>query len=460
MSDPSFDPEMLAELDRAHVWHPFTHMRQYLAGEPLIIAEGRGVRLRDVHGRWYFDGTSSIWVNIHGHRVDAIDRAITDQLGRVAHSTLLGQANVPSIELARRLVEVTPSGLERVFYSDSGATAVEIALKLAIQYWANRGERSRRYILGFTNNYHGDTLGAVGVAPDELFHWPFLDLLPNHPRAPYPNFYRCTHESPAACCAASLEGVERLLEERGCELAGVIVEPVQGAGGIIPAPEGFLSGLRQLCDRYHILLIVDEVATGFGRTGHFFACDAEDVTPDLMCLGKGLTGGYLPLAATLTTEAVFNAFLGEVDEGRTFFHGHSYTGNPLGCAAALASLDLLEDLLPELKAKIRLVSERLAQLRDHPYVGDLRQAGLMVGIEIVTDRPSKRSFPYAVQIGYVVADEARARGLLVRPIGGVLIFMPPLGSSLEELTEMTAILVESFDAALPELERLAREARG
>ena len=291
MTDLFSDPGILADLDRAHVWHPFTHMRQHMASEPLIITEGRGVRLRDVHGRWYFDGTSSIWVNVHGHRVEAIDRAITDQLGRVAHSTLLGQANVPSIVLARRLVEVTPAGLDRVFYSDSGATAVEIALKLAVQYWANRGDRGRRYIVGFTDNYHGDTLGAVGVAPDELFHWPFLDLLPGHPRVPYPYLYRSDHEDRESCVAASLEAVERLLEERRDEIAGVIVEPVEGAGGIIPAPAGFRAGLRALCDRYQVLLIVDEVATGFGRTGQMFACDAEGVTPDLMCLGKGLTGG-------------------------------------------------------------------------------------------------------------------------------------------------------------------------
>ncbi|AEB12610.1 adenosylmethionine--8-amino-7-oxononanoate transaminase [Marinithermus hydrothermalis] len=450
--------EELIAWDKAHVWHPFTPMKQYIASEPVVIRRGRGVKLEDIHGNWYYDGTSSIWLNVHGHAVPEIDAAVRAQLEQVAHTTLLGQANVSSIVLARRLVEVAPEGLSRVFYSDSGATAVEIALKMAIQFWANQGRREKRYILGFTNNYHGDTLGAVSVAPDPLFHWPFLDLLPEHPRVPYPYPYRSPYSDPERCMQASLEAVEAVLRERGHEIAAVIVEPVEGAGGIIPAPEGFLRGLRALCDRYEVLLIVDEVATGFGRTGRMFACEAEGVTPDLLCLGKGITGGYLPLAATLTTERVFEAFLGEVEERKTFFHGHSYTGNPLGCAAALASLELLKRLLPKLPAKAARLKEWLDPLAQHPFVGEVRQAGFMVGIEIVADKATKRSFPYGAEVGYVVARHARARGLLVRPIGGVMIFMPPLAASEVELEEMTAILRAAFTDALPELEALARGA--
>jgi len=444
-------PETLVVWDKTYVWHPFTPMKQYMAGDPVIIRRGRGVKLEDIRGNWYYDGTSSIWLNVHGHNVPELNAAIEAQLRRVAHATMLGQANVPAVALARRLIDVAPKGLRRVFYSDSGATAVEIALKMAVQFWANQGQRTKRYVLGFLNNYHGDTLGAVGVAPDPLFHWPFLDLLPGHPRVPYPY--------PHDRLAESLEAVEDVLRTRRDELAAVIVEPVEGAGGILPAPPGFLRELRALCDRYDVLLIVDEVATGFGRTGRLFACEADGITPDLLCLGKGLTGGYLPLAATLTTERVFEAFLGEIEERKTFFHGHSYTGNPLGCAVALASLELLLERLPALPAKVERLRAGLAPLADHPFVAEVRQAGFMVGIEIVADRATRTPFPYGAQVGFIVARHARRRGMLVRPIGSVLIFMPPLAATEAELDEMTAILRASFEDALPELESLAQQIR-
>ncbi len=447
--------EALAKLDKQHVWHPFTHMQLYLESDPLIIWRGEGVKVQDVQGRWYYDGVSSIWLNVHGHHVPEIDAAIRGQLELIAHSTLLGQGNVPSILLARRLAELAPAGLSRAFYSDSGAAAVEIALKIAIQYWANQGRGQKRFILGFTDGYHGDTLGAMAVAPDEIFHWPFFDLLPPHPQAPYPHCYRCplNREYPV-CEIACLEAVEEKLRANAGQLAAVILEPVQGAAGIIPAPPGYLKALRDLCDRYEVLLIVDEVATGFGRTGPLFACQAEGITPDLICLGKGLSGGYLPLAATLTTETIFAAFLGEINERKTFYHGHSFTGNPLGCAAALANLELLEALLPTLPEKISLVAERLAPLREHPFVGDVRQAGLMIGIELAADRVTRRAFPWEAQAGWKVAHAARRRGMLIRPIGSVVIFMPPLAAARVELEEMSQILLDAFAEATPELAAL------
>ncbi|MEX0991426.1 MAG: adenosylmethionine--8-amino-7-oxononanoate transaminase [Actinomycetota bacterium] len=443
-------PEDLARLDAAHVWHPFTPMRQYAGTRAPVIVRGEGVRIQDAEGRWYFDGTSAIWLNVHGHRVPEIDAAINDQLGRIAHSTLLGQANVPSILLAERLVELAPSGLDRVFYTDNGAGAVEAAIKMAVQFWANQGI-DRRFVLGFTDNYHGDTLGAVGVATDDLFHAPFLGLLPGHPRVPYPKRFRAADSDSAL--QNSLDAADRTLRERD-DIAAVIVEPVQGAAGIIPSPPGFLKGLRALCDEHDVLLIVDEVATGFGRTGTMFACDPEGIAPDLLCIGKGLTGGYLPVAATLATDRVFDAFLGEIDEARTFFHGHSYTGNPLGCAAALANLGLLESLLPQLPGKVELLAAELEPLTEHPFVGDIRQAGFMTGIELVRDRATGEGFAYRERAAWLVTDAARERGLLVRPIGNVVIFMPPLGSTPDELTEMTTILREAFAAATPALEEL------
>ncbi len=451
---PETRPEDIAAWDKAHVWHPFTPMGPYLDGDPVVIQRGEGVRIQDIHGNWYYDGSSSVWVNVHGHNDADLNQAVRDQLDHISHSTLLGQGNVPSTLLARRLVEAAPEGLVRVFFSDSGATAVEAALKIAIQYWANLGQDKKKHVLGFTTNYHGDTLGAMSVAPYEAFHWPFLDLLHPNPRVPYPYIYRYPgRPDEDECCRQSLAEVDRALAENHDSLAAVIVEPVQGAGGIIPAPRGFLAGLRRTCDRHEVLLIVDEVATGFGRTGPLFACHDEDVTPDLLCLGKGITGGYLPVAATLATDRIFEAFLGE--RRRTFFHGHSYTGNQLGCAVGLKSLERLAALLPEQPRKIEWIAGRLESFRDLPFVGDVRHRGFMMGFELVMDQESRTPFPAEAAAGYAVTDAARSRGLLIRPIGNVVIFMPPLASTREELEEMLSILQASFEAAAPSLETLA-----
>jgi adenosylmethionine-8-amino-7-oxononanoate transaminase len=456
------DHDALARLDKDHVWHPYTQMAEYNDTDPLVVVEGEGRRLKDAKGRWYYDGTSSIWLNVHGHRVPEIDAAIIEQLGKVAHSTLLGQANEPSILLARELVEITPEGLNKVFYSDSGSEAVEAAIKMALQYWANlEGRETKRHrILSFEDGYHGDTLGAVAAAPVETFHWPFKAMLPSALRAPFPNPYRSEEPTPQGAVRASLEAVERLFEEHPGEVAAVIVEAMmQGVAGIVVAPEGFLKGLSELCKKHDVLLIADEVATGFGRTGRMFACEHEDVTPDLMAVGKGLTGGYLPLAATLTTDEIYEAFLGSHAEKKTFFHGHSYTGNQLGCAAALGNLKLMREtkLIEGLAEKERLISTRAEAMREHPYVGDVRYKGMVLGIELVADIEKKTTYPWEAQAGWRVCNRARERGLLVRPLGSVVICMPPLGSTLEELSEMLDILAEALWEATEEISTLSEK---
>lgn len=441
--------ERLIALDHAHVWHPFTQMQDWLAEPPLIIERGQGVILYDVDGQPYYDATSSIWLNVHGHRRAEIDQAIVDQLGRVAHSTLLGLANVPSIELAARLAAISPPGLTRVFYSDNGSTAVEIALKMAFQYWQHKGRTERRLFISMENAYHGDTLGAVSVGAIPTFHGVFEPLLFDVIRVPYPDVYRHPSGDPAACAAECLEGLRRAMAQYADQAAALIVEPlVQAAAGIVTMPPGFLRSVREMCRQYGVLFIADEVATGFGRTGHMFACEHEDVAPDIMAIGKGLTGGYLPLAATVVTEEIFAAFLGPYEARKTFFHGHSYTGNPLACAAALASLAIFErdGLLGHVRSLVDRLGARLASFWDLPHVGDVRQVGLIAGIELAADRRRRLPYAWGDRIGHRVAAQARRRGLILRPIGNVLVFMPPLVTSAEELDAMLDILREAIAA--------------
>lgn len=439
-------PARLAELDHAHVWHPFTQMREWTAEPPLIITEGQGARVRATDGRWYLDAVSSLWVTVHGHRRPEIDAAIIDQLGRIAHTTLLGCSSPPAILLARRLVELAPPGLTKVFYSDDGSTAVEVALKMALQYWQQTTPARPRKtkVLAFSLAYHGDTVGAVSVGGIAVFHARFAPYLFSTRRVRPPHCYRCHLDLTFPSCEmACLDEVEATLRDHHEELAALIVEPlIQAAAGMITAPPGYLSRLRELCTRYDVLLIADEVATGFGRTGAMFACERECVSPDLMTVAKGLTGGYLPLAATLATPTIYDAFLGEYTEFRTFFHGHSYTGNALACAAALANLDIFahDRVIDGLGPRIERLRDALAPLRDHPHVGDIRQCGLMAGIELVRDRAGRDPFPVASRVGWAVSRRARALGLLTRPLGDVVVLVPPLCSSDDDLDEMVAMI--------------------
>ena len=443
----------LAQWDRQYVWHPFTQMQEWEREQPIIIEGGKGPYLIDTLGRKYLDGVSSLWVNLHGHRHPTLDRAVRTQLNRIAHSTFLGLTNPPAILLARALVRLAPRGLTRVFYSDDGSTAVEVALKMAVQYWQQRTPRlgEKNTFVHIQLAYHGDTVGAMSVGGTELFQDPFRSLCFPSLAAAAPYCYRCPlNLTYPACEMACVEPVERIFKERHREIAGLVVEPlVQAVAGMITAPPGYLAKLRELCTRYDVLLIADEVATGFGRTGRMFACEHEGVRPDLMALSKSLTAGYLPLGVTLATEDIYQAFLGDYGEWKTFFHGHSYTGNPLGCAVALASLEIFqkERRLQRMQAGVRLLRQRLKSASRLSHVGDIRQRGYMIGIELVEDRHTKTPYPLTDRMGHRVAMEALKRGLIIRPIGNVVILLPPLVTPPSDLTRMVKIVYDAIFAA-------------
>ena len=445
--------QVLRDIDKRHVWHPFTHMKLWLDDEPLVITAADGMHLVDSDGNRYLDGVASLWCNVHGHRVKEIDDAIRAQLEKVAHTTMLGLASEPAILLADRLMKLVPPGLTKVFYSDAGATAAEVAFKLAAQYWFNSGKPHKNEFVGFSEGYHGDTVGAMSVGRTTAFHKPYFPMLFKVHYAPTPFPYR----APAACGLANSADVaphcllqlQRILEQHHPRLAAVCIEPiVQGAAGMIVHPDGFLRGVRELCTKYDVLLIADEVAVGFGRTGTMFACEHEGVSPDLMCVAKGITGGYLPLAATFATQRIFDAFLAEPWEGKTFFHGHTYTGNPLACAAALASLDLFEknDLLRDVRQKSDALAVMLRSLADLPHVGDVRQKGLMVGIELVADKSTKRPFDPKRRLGAAVCAKVRRHGVIIRPLGDVIVVMPPLAMSAEDLKRIVRAVTEEVRA--------------
>jgi adenosylmethionine-8-amino-7-oxononanoate aminotransferase len=446
-----YDRETLEAWDREHVWHPFTQMLGFREEDPLIISRGEGVYLYDLQGNRYLDGVSSLWANLHGHRRRELDQALVAQLEQVAHSTLLGIAHPPAILLARRLVELAPASLTKVFFSDNGSTAVEVALKVAFQFWRNRGQSGKQRFLKLSNAYHGDTLGAVSVGGIPLFHEIYRPLLFDTLEAPSPYCYRCPHRED--CREQCITVLEEMVAMHHRELAAVILEPVmQGAAGMIPQPPGYLARVREVTRRHDVLLIADEVAVGFGRTGKMFACEHEGVSPDLLCLAKGITGGYLPLAATLATDDIYQAFLGEYQEFKTFFHGHTYTGNPLGAAVGLASLDILvqDRVLEGLPAKIAPLTGHLEHLAAHPHVGDIRQRGLMVGIELVADRATREPFPVERRTGHRVILEARRLGAILRPLGDVIVLMPPLCITPEELGALGDITYEAINRGTAE----------
>ncbi|MBW3112134.1 adenosylmethionine--8-amino-7-oxononanoate transaminase [Bacillus sp. MCCB 382] len=435
------------------MWLPFTQMKDY-DENPLVIESGEGVYLRDIYGREYLDGYSSLWLNVHGHRNEEINQAIKDQLDKISHSTLLGATNVPSILLAEKLVSLSPERLKRVFYSDSGATSVEIAIKMAYQYWQNKGRPEKQKFITLQNAYHGDTVGAISVGKVDIFHRVYKTLMFDSLVAPFPdvvNHPDLTDEGEIR--ERALLDLEAIFQKHHHEIAGMTVESlIQGAGGMNIMPAGYFKGVEQLCRKYEILLIVDEVATGFGRTGKMFAVEHEHVQPDIMTVAKGITGGYLPIAATLTTEEIYEAFYDDYTSLKTFFHGHSYTGNQLGCAAALANLEIYErdGLIGKVQDKTEIIHSLLAPLNEHSHVSSIRQLGMICGIELVQDKISKTPFPWEDRIGYWTTIKMRELGMLTRPIGDTIVFMPPLVTTEAELEKMIQIMTEAIDITTKE----------
>jgi len=425
-------------------------MKDWEKDPPVIIESGKGTILTDIRGKKYIDGVSSLWVTVHGHRKKEIDQAVAKQLKKISHTTLLGLSNIPAILLAEKLLAISPRGLTKVFYSDSGSTAVEIALKIAFQYWHQKGLEYQRKtgFISLAGAYHGDTVGSVSVGGIDLFHSLYKPLLFQTRRIESPHCYRCTYGLTYPDCQKTcLMHAERTIQKFASVTAALIIEPlVQGAAGMLIQPPGYVRRIRELCTKNNILMIADEVATGFGRTGKMFACEHEQVSPDILCMAKGITGGYLPLAATLTTEDIFRAFLGEYQEFRTFFHGHTYTGNPLACAASIASIDLFnkEKTLAKLQPKIAYLKKELAVLLELSHVGNIRQKGFMVGVELVKERATKTPYPPADKIGARIVLECRKHGLIIRPLGDVIVLMPPLSISLQELKKMVQIVFASI----------------
>ncbi len=428
-----------------YLWHPFTQMQDYVKEEPVIIESGEGCSLIDIYGNRYIDGVSSLWTNVHGHKKEKLDLAIKKQLDMIAHSTMLGLSNAPAIRCAKKLIEIAPKGLTKVFYSDNGSTAVEIALKIAFQYHqqAKKGDQGKTQFISFKNAYHGDTIGSVSLGGIDIFHEKYHPLLFDSFKADSPHCYRCPlGKSFPQCDLKCIDQVEELMANHGHEVCALVIEPlVQGAAGILLQPQGYLKRIRELCTRYNIFMIADEVAVGFGKTGKMFACEHEDVVPDIMALAKGITGGYLPLAATLATEEIFNGFLGAHEEFKTFFHGHTYTGNPLACAVAEANIDIFkeENVIENLQGKIKHLTEKLKAFSDLSHVGDIRQKGIMVGIELVISGDIKEEYPAKEKIGHRVIVEARKHGLIIRPLGNVIVLMPPLAVSIEEIDRICEI---------------------
>lgn len=457
----------LVKSDKNNIWHPFTQMADWINDDPyvpLIIEKAKGSYLYDVDGKKYLDGVASLWVNLLGHRNPKIDKAVKAQLDKVAHTTFLGLTHRPAIELSEKLLKIVPSNLKKIFYSDNGSTAVEVALKMAYQYWKFK-KQDRRLFMTLKNAYHGDTIGAVSVGGSDLFHSVFRPLLFKSLYAQSPFCYRCPfrkkempfpvnaksfkdHNFKMGCKGECIKEVETVIAKNSKNIAAAIIEPVnQASAGMVIMPKGYVKEYEKICRKYGIFLICDEVATGFGRTGNMFAVDLEGVKPDFICLSKGISGGYMPLAATITTNEIYNAFLGKYEEFKTFFHGHSYTANPLACAAANATIDFLlkEKVLNKLQPKIAHMSKELAKLNSHGKVGNIRHCGVMAGIEIVKDKKTGKSYESWLKLGANICAKIRKDGIIIRNLADTLVMFLPLTMTKSEISKIINAISKELD---------------
>jgi adenosylmethionine-8-amino-7-oxononanoate aminotransferase len=458
----------LIKSDKNNIWHPFTQMADWLSddpGVPLIVDKAKGSYLYDVDGKKYVDGVSSLWLTLLGHRNPKIDKAIKKQIDKISHTTFLGLTHTPAIELAEKLLEILPKNLKKIFYSDNGSTAVEIALKMAYQYWQFKKEK-RIMFLSLKNAYHGDTIGAVSVGGTDLFHSKFKSLLFKNYFAMSPYCYRCAHRKKEmkfpvnarnfkdhnlqmGCSGECIKQVANIFLKNHKKIAAAIIEPLnQAASGMIVMPKGYLKEYANLCKRYEVLLICDEVATGFGRTGKMFAVEHEDVRPDFICLSKSITGGYLPLAVTATTKKIYDAFLGKYEEFKTFFHGHSYTANPLACVAANSVMDILKQdkILEKLQPKIKYLEEELAVLSKHEKVGSIRHCGVMVGIEVVEDKRTGKSYDCKLKLGANICNNMRKSGIIIRNLGDTLVLFLHITMTKQEISKIINAVKAELDA--------------
>jgi len=442
--------EAIRQRDLAVLWHPTTQMKDHEWLPLLPVRRGRGVWLEDMEGKRYIDAISSWWVNLFGHANEYISAAVSEQANRLEHVILAGVTHEAAVCLAEKLVDITPPGLERVFFADSGACAVEISLKMSFHYWRNIGEPGRTRFVTLSNSYHGDTLGAHGVGDIGLFKEAYKPLLMEPLVAPSPDCFALPREQWDAHARDRLADLRGIFEKHQGEICAVIIEPlIQCAGGMRMYPPSYLTGLRALCDEYRVHLIADEIAVGFGRTGTMFACEQGNISPDFMCLSKGLTGGYLPMSAVMTSNRVYGAFYDEYTTLRGFLHSHSYTGNALACAAALATMELFEkrDVLADNRGLARQMLEAVTQLRNHPHIGDIRQTGMVLALEMVAQREPMIQYDWTQRRGMKVYEHAMQQGVLLRPIGNVVYFMPPYVINSDEIRLMAKVAMDGIELA-------------
>jgi adenosylmethionine-8-amino-7-oxononanoate aminotransferase len=438
----------LQQKDLKYIWHPCSQMKDYEDFPPIILARGKGAYVYDTEGKSYLDAVSSWWVNLFGHANDRINRALREQSEKLEHAIFANFSHEPAIDLAQEIVRLTPAGLNKVFFTDNGSSAVEAALKMSFHYHQQTGRAGKTKFAAITDAYHGETLGALSVGDLDLYSKIYKPLMLDTLKAAGPDCYRCTYEKKRETCGAEcFESMERLIEAHADEICAVIIEPmVQCAAGMKIYPPAYLKKLRELCTRHHIHLIADEIAVGFGRTGKMFACEHAGVSPDMMCLSKGITAGYMPLSLVVTTDEIYSAFYADYTELKAFLHSHSYTGNALACAVARESLSIFQDddVLAQNEIKSRMLLAKVKTLFDgHPYVGEYRQLGMIGALELVADRRTREAFDWKKRVGYGIYRIALTKGVLLRPLGNIIYFMPPYVVDEKDIDWMVQV---AFDA--------------